>query len=164
VRFDSVAPTASLDAVMPHSELSEDYDEVLVPAEIGSRLGAFVIDWLCTLILVDVVLYLLTIYSGRQSLNWFLMATGLVFGLIYLINFILFPSFTGQSFGKTLLGIHIIHDDGRPLTFTGAIKRHLIGYLISAVPLMFGFISAMWSPRGRAWHDKLAKTVVVRNA
>jgi|GEM_PF-1600718 len=152
----------TLDSVMPHPVQARESKGLLVQADFGARLGAFVLDFMFTLIAVDVVMYLLSAYGGRQSLNWSITAVVLISVLILLFNLILLPSFSGQTIGKKLLGIRIVHEDGSLLTFTGAIKRHLIGYLASALPLMFGFLSAMWSPHGRGWHDKIARTIVVK--
>ena len=154
---------ATLDSVMPHSEPSRESAGLYAQADFGIRLGAFVLDFMFMLIAVDVIVYLLSASGNRQSLNWWITAIIAISALILLFNLVLLPSFTGQSIGKKLLGIRILHEDGGLLTFIGAIKRHLIGYPLSALPLMYGFLSAMWSPRGRALHDKIAKTVVVKN-
>jgi uncharacterized RDD family membrane protein YckC len=128
---------------MPHSAPAEGSTRGLSPADLGVRLGAFVFDLMLMLIAVDVIVYLLSTFGNRQSLNWWLTAIISITVLMLVFNLILLPSFSGQTIGKKILGIRIAHEDGRLLTFTGAIKRHVIGYPISALPLMFGFLSAM---------------------
>jgi len=149
---------------MPNQEHAYESAGPITQADLGARLGAFLLDMMFMLIVADAIVYLASTYGGRQSLSWWLITITSAVAFIFLFNLILLPSFTGQSIGKKLLGIQIIHADGRPMTFSGAIKRHLIGYPLSALPLMYGFISAVWSSTGRAWHDKISKTVVVKNA
>ncbi len=36
------------------------------------------------------------------------------------------------------------------------------GYIISAIPLLLGFIWAAFDARKQGWHDKIASTVVIR--
>ncbi len=37
-----------------------------------------------------------------------------------------------------------------------------VGYILSTLPLLLGFLWAAWDPRRQGWHDKLAGTVVIR--
>ncbi len=37
-----------------------------------------------------------------------------------------------------------------------------VGYIISTLPLLLGFLWVAWDPRRQGWHDKLAGTVVIR--
>src|SRR5207244_1985033 len=108
----------------PSGRLPGVLDEVRVPADPGTRFGAFALDNLLMVITVEVVIYLLSIFGGRQSLNWSLLAIILVSVFIFLFNCILLPSFTGQTIGKKILGIRILREDGLPLSLGDIIKRH----------------------------------------
>ena len=64
--------------------------------------------------------------------------------------------------GKMLIRAKIADaDTGGPPTRRQAIVRYL-GYYVSLFGLGLGFFSVGWDRRKQGWHDKLAKTVVVR--
>ena len=63
--------------------------------------------------------------------------------------------------GKQWMGMKVTDSQGERISFSHATKRHLAKYL-SALPCFLGFIFAIFSSRGLAWHDRLADTRVVR--
>ena len=65
--------------------------------------------------------------------------------------------------GKLLLGIRIVdvRNGGRPRLWQ--ILLRLFGYGLSALPLGLGFLWIVWDKRHQAWHDKLARTLVVED-
>ena len=68
----------------------------------------------------------------------------------------------GATPGKALLGLRVVRaSDGGSLSLPRALLRWA-GYLLSSLPLGLGFIAASWDPQGRAWHDRLAGTLVIR--
>lgn len=81
--------------------------------------------------------------------------------LIYIPGLWLFFS---RSPGMALLGLRIVREeDGSRLT-VGRVAVRYVGYLLSASFLLFGFAWALFDRRKQTWHDKLAGTVVVRDA
>ena len=64
--------------------------------------------------------------------------------------------------GKMALSLRIV-DAGTlaPLSRTQAIVRYL-GYYVSTLALMIGFLWVAFDPRKQGWHDKMARTVVIR--
>ncbi len=63
--------------------------------------------------------------------------------------------------GKLLLGCQVV--DARtlqPLRVGQALLRY-IAYLVSLIPLGLGFFWVAWDKRKQAFHDKIAKTVVI---
>lgn len=72
---------------------------------------------------------------------------------------VLFWRLGGQTPGKWLLGVKVVAQGGGRLTLLRAIVR-VVGYLLSALPLYFGFLWIL-GPRRRGWHDLLAGTEVV---
>jgi uncharacterized RDD family membrane protein YckC len=65
--------------------------------------------------------------------------------------------------GKMALSLSIV--DARthePLSNTQAIVRYL-GYYVSIFGLMLGFLWIALDPRKQGWHDKLARTIVIRH-
>ncbi|MDP8924162.1 MAG: RDD family protein, partial [Chloroflexota bacterium] len=70
----------------------------------------------------------------------------------------------GRSPGKTLLGLWVIHlESGEPAGFRRMLLREVVGKWASAVVLFLGFFWALWDEQEQGWHDKVARTVVVRD-
>lgn len=67
----------------------------------------------------------------------------------------------GQSPGKFALGIKVIKADGSAITDVDAVIR-AIGYHVSGLLCGLGFIWAIFDENNQTWHDKLARTYVVR--
>lgn len=64
--------------------------------------------------------------------------------------------------GKMALSLRIVDANTRaPLSRVQAIVRYL-GYYVSMLGLMLGFLWIAFDPRKQGWHDKLARTVVIR--
>ncbi len=97
-----------------------------------------------------------------------LLALGLKVMLIYqaltlfldMAYFTYFHGTTGQTPGKRLMGLRVVHDTGEAIGLGTAFLRW-VGYIISALPMLIGFIWAGIDRRKQAWHDKIAGTVVI---
>ena len=76
------------------------------------------------------------------------------------IYFTLFISIGGQTVGKYVMGVRVVRIDGQPMNIGIAFFRWL-GYFVSAVLLMLGFLLVIVSDRRRALHDRLAGTCVI---
>lgn len=64
--------------------------------------------------------------------------------------------------GKALLDCQVVRArDGRAIGWWQAVLRYL-GYFLSALPLGLGFLWILWDRKCQGWHDKLARTVVIR--
>ncbi|OHX21132.1 RDD family protein [Chromobacterium sphagni] len=75
---------------------------------------------------------------------------------------ILFWLYKSATPGKMMLGARVVDaDSGLPLTPRQAVLRYL-GYFVAAIPFCLGLIWVGLDPRKQGWHDKLARTVVVR--
>ncbi|WP_287155729.1 RDD family protein [Candidatus Solincola tengchongensis] len=96
---------------------------------------------------------------------------GVSFGLLFLYNLIrmligwaYYTYLTGRygaTLGKRLLGLRVVGEDLQPVTFGTAAVREIPGKLISALFCMFGYIWAGFDGRKQAWHDKIARTLVI---
>lgn len=74
---------------------------------------------------------------------------------------VLFWYFLSATPGKLWLGLKIVDaKTGLPTTKKQDIGRYL-GYFVSIIGLMLGFIWVVFDSRHQGWHDKLAGTVVV---
>lgn len=95
-------------------------------------------------------------YSGPGFGTWTL---GIIF---WIINFLLFPLLRGQTLGKFLTGSTILNQDGTNPNLITIVRRNVLGYAITALTLGIGFLSIAFSRKGRALHDMVAGTVVIR--
>ncbi len=78
-----------------------------------------------------------------------------------LLYFVLLHGSLGQTLGKMLMGVCVVSADGGKITVGVAFLR-AIGFLISAVPFGLGLLWVLADRQGRAWHDYLAMTRVIR--
>ena len=87
----------------------------------------------------------------------------------FLINWVLMPAlvvafwrFRGGTPGKMAIGAVIVDaNTGLAPTTVQLIIRYL-GYFLSTVVFGLGFLWVIWDARKQAWHDKLARTVVIK--
>ncbi|MFQ5520249.1 MAG: RDD family protein [Candidatus Methylomirabilia bacterium] len=82
----------------------------------------------------------------------------ILFGAWY---YVLFHCLWGQTFGKMALGIRVMTVEGAPISLWASIGRWL-GYGLSALPLLIGYVMAGFRNDKRALHDLIAGTRVVR--
>lgn len=69
----------------------------------------------------------------------------------------------GLTPGKWVLGIRVVKiDTGVPAGFWRMALRQIIGQWVSAILCYLGFIWAMVDANKQGWHDKIAKTLVIR--
>ncbi|HSE96693.1 MAG TPA: RDD family protein [Blastocatellia bacterium] len=132
-------------------------------AGFGLRYGAWMFDFLITLIAIMTFTFVVTAVSRRSVVgsNTDLVLVSVLTLLLFVLNFIVLAGSNGQSAGMRILGIRIARVDGRPFTIKDAVVRHLIGYPLSMAGFFLGFLWMLWDPRQQGWHDKLARTVVV---
>ena len=132
-------------------------------AGFGLRYGAWMFDFLITLIAIMVFTFVVTAASRRSvvgsNTDLFIVA-GLTL-LLFVLNFVVLAGIGGQTAGMRILGIYIVRIDGRPFTMKQALLRHVVGYPLSTAALFLGFLWMLWDPRQQGWHDKLARTIVV---
>lgn len=72
-----------------------------------------------------------------------------------------FHSLVGQTPGKMLFGIRVVHVAGGTLLTPWDAFLRWLGYFLSALPFGFGFLWAVLDNDDQAVHDKWAKSVVV---
>ena len=133
---------------------------------IGRRLITFLIDALIIVIiqvvLVSLVAALATTVSsdGGSGSRIGIVAACFSF-IISATYFVVFWGMTGQTVGKMALGFKVIGLSGEAVSWETAILRYF-GYFVSGGILGIGFIWAGFDAKRQGWHDKLAKTLVVR--
>lgn len=142
----------------------------ILPASFSARLMAFSID-LCLLFCLTATT-LLTV-TGTLVLQPDLPVVGKIFLAMMSLFLVLFlpliSSFLyftvlhatgGQTLGKLFMGIRVTTTDG-DLPSAGQSFLRWTGYLVSTLPLAFGFFWAAGDRQGAAWHDHIAGTLVV---
>jgi uncharacterized RDD family membrane protein YckC len=82
--------------------------------------------------------------------------------LVGLVYFIGFWAWRGQTVGMMPFNMQVVGvADGQKIDVVRGLLRY-VGYIISAIPLLLGFIWAAFDARKQGWHDKIAATVVIR--
>ncbi len=91
------------------------------------------------------------------TINLIWVGVALLAGPIYFIT--LFAT-TGQTIGKSVMGVRVVRLDGRAMTFkTGAVRW--LGYFVSVITLGLGFFWVIVDSRRQGFHDRLANTSVI---
>ena len=144
-------------------EAAESYAERL-RAPFSLRCGALLIDYILTVgVLASATMLARLFGDTRRSSALVLTAGYAAVGVVALLNFVLVPGLSGRTLGKWVTGLRVVRNDGGRLSFARSLVRHLVGYPLTVLTLGLGFLLAALNSRGRALHDLLAGTVVVRS-
>ncbi|MDQ1590870.1 MAG: hypothetical protein QOG71_1497 [Pyrinomonadaceae bacterium] len=135
-----------------------------VRAPFSLRCGALLVDYTLVVAIVAFATLFARTLGGSVSLTGeATLGIGYLLSLgVLLFNFLVLPVFTGTTVGKWATGLRIERLNGERLGFGRATLRHTVGYLISLLTLGLGFLLAAFDAEGRALHDRIAGTVVVR--
>ena len=69
---------------------------------------------------------------------------------------------SGATPGKMVMGLKVVSaETGGLIDVRAAILRY-VGYIVSIISLGVGFLWVVWNPEKQGWHDKIAKTRVIR--
>lgn len=136
------------------------------PAPFSLRCGAALIDYI---LLVGIVAFSTIIArwygGGARTAGNSVETVGVIISFAFaLLNFALLAGLTGRTIGKWATGLRIEQQDGDVPGIAVALFRHFVGYPVSFMTLGLGFLMAIFSARGRALHDLIAGTVVVRDS
>jgi uncharacterized RDD family membrane protein YckC len=88
----------------------------------------------------------------------------LTFGWAFLATayFVVFHGMDGKTVGKWLLGLRVISAGQAPVTYRQALLRWLASIVVT-VPLGIGVLWILFSSEKRGWHDRIARTWVIRD-
>lgn len=138
------------------------------PVEYGGfwrRLAAYFIDAaiitlpLAALWLVGSVAAMASL--AAQSVGSLLVVFGLVFLGVIVLPLVYYAALK-TTLGKRAMGLRVVDArTGGDITTGQAIGRYF-SYVLSAWVLYLGFLWIIWDERKQGFHDKLAKTVVIR--
>ena len=140
------------------------------PAGFVTRLAAFFIDQVILATVVAVLTAIAGIVfqsfrlgqllgTGDLTLQLALIPLGSASVLLSFAYYVGFWLLAGQTPGKAFLGVAVVRADGGRLRAGAAILRWL-GYWLSGI-LFLGYLWILADNRRQAWHDKLARTLVV---
>lgn len=114
----------------------------------GQRFIAFLID--------AIILGLIGALLGNSSDT---RAVSMIVGAAYYIFF--WVKQDGQTLGKKAMKIKVIRTDGKPIDWMTGVLRY-VGYIVSGIPLLLGYIWILFDSKKQGWHDKIANTYVVK--
>lgn len=136
-----------------------------IPASIGLRASAILIDYILTLLVFGLFILLTLIFRSLfpALINVISMIGNLATVAFILWNRIFLCVKEGQSIGQKLVGIKIINTDGSAPGYRTIALRHLVGYPLSLFCAGLGFLWMIIDPKQRGWHDKLAGTIIVKS-
>jgi uncharacterized RDD family membrane protein YckC len=147
----------------PQTEVQEATTKV---SAIARAIGAG-IDLTIMGVIDALVIYLTLRATGLEPAGlWRLPKIPLV-GFLMLLNggyLVLFTAAGGQTIGKMATGIRVVPQDpalGLRVPFATAVVR-AVTYAVSLLPAGLGFLPILFSPDGRALHDRLADTRVIK--
>src|SRR5690242_16447615 len=122
------------------------------------RLLAFVADVAIVFVATLVILFA-SAFLGKTGLRIGSIAA-LVLQMLY---WPLLHASEGQaSYGKAMLGLKVTDFEGERISFVRSCGRAL-AWIVSALPMLLGFVMAAFTSRKQALHDYIASTCVVRD-
>lgn len=148
----STPAIAAQDTVAPASAASVAKSRRLNPAQavVLPRAGFWIRMFA---LLIDIVLVAVVLSFMRGSDNLFLLALASYGAIMWKLR--------GSTVGGIICNLEVVRHDGREMDWSTAIVRALSSFL-SLIALGLGFIWIAIDTDNRAWHDKIAGTVVVR--
>lgn len=128
-------------------------------AGFGRRFLAYFVDIIIVSLVVGSFSASFTFASGGSGKSTIIWLPSVLITAAYYIFF--WVKYDGQTLGKRLMAVKVIKEDGSQLDFSVAIVRY-IGYIISGFVFFLGFIWVAFDSKKQGWHDKIAKTLVVK--
>lgn len=128
-------------------------------AGFGRRFLAYVVDCF----IVGIISSTLGMASGSEGSDRSALVSlfGFLLSAAYFVFF--WVKQEGQTVGKRLLALKVIREDGGAIDVTTGITRY-IGYLVSGAVFLLGYVWVAFDHRKQGWHDKIARTFVVKTS
>ena len=145
--------------MMDYNVVTDDVPEgmsALEIASVGQRFGAFLVDFVISVLVGIVGMVIGSAMGGDGSV------VNLVLSIGYWIVVLIMVATRGQSPGKIAIGIKIVKTDGSSIGFGTTLIREVIGKIISSIILLLGYIWILFDGKRQGWHDKIASTYVVK--
>jgi uncharacterized RDD family membrane protein YckC len=151
-------------AARPPARRVESRVRVRYRAPFALRCGALLIDYiLLALIMTFSTIVARMMGGGARMAGGTAEKIGIFFTLVAaVLDLGVLAGVTGKTLGKWTTGLRLERTDGRAPGIGRALLRHFVGYPVSLLCFGVGFLLAIVVPNGRALHDFIAGTVVVR--
>lgn len=95
-----------------------------------------------------------------------LVISNAIFFLAVILYWIILTWRFGATLGKMAAGIKVVREDLRPISFGTVLVREFlvkkILYLILFFISWLGYLWVSWDKKKQGWHDKIARTVVIK--
>lgn len=139
-------------------------------ASFGRRLFAHVIDSFILNVIVIVPAFVVGFVAGMTGAvtpegdlagGFMFLTWGIAVGIPIWYCVWFWTNKSGATPGKTAMGLRVVSEDGAPLDRRQSIVRYF-GYIPSALFLGLGYLAMIWDDENRCWHDRMARTRVVR--
>ena len=156
----------------------QQYDAGPQYASFGARLGAWIIDGLAGVVFL--IPALVVVLSGPRHVQRCTInnqprlcdvptgptiALGVLLGVAGAIAYLVFfcrKVSRNQSWGMKATGIRVVDaEQGRPISAVRALGWQL-AHVFSGFFCYLGYLWMLWDKRNQTWHDKIAKTVVIK--
>lgn len=143
---------------------SEARRSIRYRAPFALRCGALLIDYiLLALILTFSTIVARLMGGGARLAGGTAERIGVFITLIVaVLDLGVLAGLLGKTIGKWTTGLRLERIDGGPPGIGRALLRHFVGYPLSLLLFGLGFLIATVSTTGRALHDYISGTVVVR--
>jgi class 3 adenylate cyclase len=82
------------------------------------------------------------------------------FAIVWFIYNLVFLKWVSGSFGKQIMKLKVVSQNGQPLEKRQRMVRALVS-VVSMHVIFLGYLWALWEPQRRTWHDLAAGTRVV---
>lgn len=147
----------------PDAVLAEEHDVELTYVGFWVRAAATIIDSLLLLVIImplGMAMYGMDYLVGETL---FYGPADLVLNyLLPAVVVLVFWHYKSATPGKMLFGARIVDIETGDPPSTGQFIGRYFGYIPSALVFGLGYLWVAWDDRKQAWHDKWAKTAVVK--
>ena len=134
------------------------YGETYELAGLVERFIANIID--NVILIIPIMLVQILLFSSEQPLPMQI-AQFVLLAIPVAYHWYFWTRRDGQTPGKFALGIRVVKVNGGQMSDMDAVIRG-IGYNVSTMVFGLGFIWAIFDKNNQTWHDKMARTYVVR--
>lgn len=161
--IDEIEPLDYLEAEVRKVDEKLLKQEALDRAPHFCRVVSGAIDALTVLISAVPFVGLILFSGGKLSATHTQIAAGAVVLLIALFYLALTQSLTGKTFGMMVTNTRVVEGGTHSSPSLSRVLIRSVCYLISIAPAAAGLLWMFLDRKGRAWHDLLSGTVVIRD-
>ena len=124
----------------------------------GSRFGAWILDYIITMIGYFAILIVASFFGDAGAL------LGVLGMLVFVLGYpIYFIGSRGQTPGKMALGIKVVRDGSAAPVGYGLATGRFFATILSGLPLYLGYLWPLWDAKKQTFHDKICGTLVVHD-